>query len=187
MRAGITAIVTFVSCFLALITIMTIGSYNLQKDELQRATDFAVKQTVRQCIAEEIEDENKIASMIVQSFKSQVNSKNGTLDVYVLHADKNIIDVGVMFKYKQYNGSEKSIACRSTVIRDWEEGKEEGAEIRFISQKYFNKSPDEGGLKENSIWKTDATLFHTLTNTASSNGNWTNFSKKVQIKREMES
>ena len=113
MRSVVTAIVSFVCCVLTLVTIMTIGSFNLQRDELVRAVDFAAKQTVRQCAAEGITKESEIESVLVNAFKSQINSKKGTLKLYILYADENAVDIAADFTYTQYNGTEKKISCRN--------------------------------------------------------------------------
>ena len=154
MRSIIVIVVTFFFCIMTLISIVTIDSYVLQKDEIERAVDFALEQTMQDSIT----DPNEIAIRTVENFKSQINSKNGTLSVYVLYADENIIDLAISFSYMQYNGTKKEIETRETIIRDWEEGKENESVVRMISRDYLYKSSDKGGLKENSVWKSSELL-----------------------------
>ena len=74
MRAGITSIVTFICCFLTIVTMMTIGSFNLQRDELEKAINFTVRQTAKQCLAEDIKNTEDVCSIITKTFNYQINS-----------------------------------------------------------------------------------------------------------------
>lgn len=182
MRSGMVAITTFLCCVLAVIAVMTVGSFNLQRDELERAVDFCVKQTARECIAKEIEDKEEIEAIAANAFSSQINSKKGTLNLFILYADKNVIDIAANFSYSQYNGSVKRISCRKTLIRDWEDGKENEGETRFINKDYAKKAPEGGGLKENSVWKDDSLLDYIFANKQYEDGSWESYENVVELK-----
>ena len=76
MRAGITSIVTFVCCLLCIVTVLTIGSYNLQRDELERAVALAAKQTARQCLSEGITDNEHINLVALKVIVSGIFQQN---------------------------------------------------------------------------------------------------------------
>lgn len=184
MRSGVTVIITFLCCILSIVTILTVGSFTLQRDEIERAMDFTAKQTARQCIEEGIENKSEIEATLANTFTSQINSKNGTLILYVLHADENIVDIASDFVYTQINGSEKRISCRKTYIKDWEEDKEEESEFRFINDKYASQTPENGGLKRFSVWKYDNMLETVLENEQLEDGSWRQYEKIFEIKVE---
>lgn len=179
MRSITVVIVTFFFSIMSLITLLTVDSYLLQKDEITKAMDYALEQTMR----ESISDPDEIAIRTVENFKSQIRSKRGTLTVYVLYADENIIDLSISFSYTQYNGTKKEIEERKTIIRDWEDGKKNESIIRMISAKYLNETPEKGGLKENSIWKTNS-LLQTVLEKEKVGGKWEGFSLEHEIKKE---
>lgn len=182
MRSIVVTCSVFVCCVLAIVTVLTIGSYDLQRDEIERAVDYALEQTVRRCMEESISGRNEVAVVAANSFKSQINSKRGTLDLYILYADENIVDMYVSFVYTQYNGTEKEITCRKTIIKDWEDDDAEPI-IRMISEKYLNQSPERGGLKENSVWKTNP-LLKTILSNKQTDGEWENIQRIINIKTE---
>lgn len=181
MRSGVVVITTFMCCFLALICIMTIGNYNLQRDELERAIALTAEQTLRRCEAEGITDENEIASVATETFSSLINSKKGTLHFYVLYADKNAIDIAAEFSYKQYNGTQKNLSFRKTCIIDWEEGLEEDAKMRFVSDACLVESAENGGLKDNSVWKSEGVLADILNNQKNSD-EWNDYVSCAELK-----
>ncbi len=183
MRSVIVVLTTFMCCFICIFTIMTIGSHNLQNDEIERAMDYALEQTARKCIEEQIKDDDSIVFVAADAFQSQINSNRGTLVLSVLYADENIVDLHAAFVYTQYNGTEKEITKRKTIIRDWEEDYELDAIIRGISEKYLNVSPDAGGLKANSVWKTDS-LLQTVLGNKQVDGVWENVQLTVEMKTE---
>lgn len=172
MRSGITIVMTFLCCFLVVVGIMTIGSYILQKDEMEKSVAFATEDAVRYCVENNVNSEEQIADIVRNKLIDQIKSKRGTIDLYVLYANKDLIDVAVTLKYNQYNHSDKTITKRVTVIRDWEEGKENKADVRLISAKYFVKAPEMGGLKTNSVWRKDTILNEVLNNKQKSDGTW---------------
>lgn len=158
MRSIIVILVTFFFCIMSFLSILTIDTYVLQQDEIEKAMDFALEQTMQDSIT----DPDEIAIKTIENFSSQINSKRGTLAVHVLHADDNIIDLAISLSYTQYNGTKKEIEKRKTIIKDWEEGKEKEAVIRMIGKEYLYTTPANGGLKENSVWKTDMLLQNVL-------------------------
>lgn len=184
MRSGVTVIVTFLCCIVGLVTVLTIGSFTLQENEIERAMDFTVKQVARHCMDEGVEDVFEIETLLANTFSSQINSKNGNLTFFVLYADANLIDVDAEFSYKQFNGTKKTISCRKTYIRDWEKDKEEEAELRFISEKYAYEPTEDGGLKADSIWRYDTTLENVFKNKKLANGTWENSKATFEIKIE---
>lgn len=153
MRTAAVVISIFLTSFLCIITVLTIGSYTLQKDEIEKALDFALVQTMRTCAEEQIVNPDTIANKAKDNFDSQINSKRGSLKLYVLYADENVIDLAVEFSYTQYNGTKKKISCRETIIKDWSVDSPAEYTIRGISKKYLNEAPERGGLTENSVWK----------------------------------
>ena len=179
MRSFIVIVVTFFFCIMTLLSIMTIDSYVLQKDEIERAMDFALEQTMQ----DPITDPDEIAIKTIENFQSKINSKKGTLSVYVLYADDNIIDLAIQFSYTQINGTKKEIEVRETIIKDWETGKEDEFIVRMIGKEYLSKAPENGGLKENSIWKSIPLLQIVLEN-EKIEGKWENsqlsFTTKIE-------
>lgn len=182
MRTGTLILMSFLCCFIAIVTVMTIGSYTVQRDELERAVAFATEEAVRQCVENEVTNETEVSNIVQDKLVDKVKSKNGQLTLYILHAEKDLIDVAVRFEYAQYNKSKKVITKRVTVIRDWEEGKENEAEIRFISAKYFAKAESSGGLKNDSVWRKTAILNNVLNNKQNEDGTWTTFLQMTSIK-----
>ena len=175
MRSVIVVMTAVILCVVTVFSVLTISNRNLQKNELENALDIALDQSVRSCVEEGITDANGIANTAVVNFKNYVASKRGTLVISVLYADENIVDLYASFTYTQYNGSEKVFSARKTVIRDWTEGEEDFI-IRQISEKYLNESAERGGVKEDSVWRTNATLKNklkeVLTNKQDENGAW---------------
>ena len=185
MRSIIVVITTFVCCVVTIASVLTIDSYTLQKNEIECAMDFALEQTVRNCLEEGTTDLNSVANKAITIFQSQINSERGDLILYVLHADENIVDMYASFTYTQYNGTKKEVTKRKTVIKDWEDD-ENDFSIRMISEKYLNEAPERGGLKENSVWKTD-TLLSTVLGNQQVDGEWKTVQKVVAVKIEVDS
>lgn len=186
MRSAAVVITIFVCSFLCIITVLTVGSYSLQKDEIERALDYALVQTARSCVDEQITNPNDIAEKTKEMFASQIKGKRGTLKLFVLHADENIIDLAVSFSYKQYNGTKKEIHCRETVIKDWAEESPNNFVLRGISKKYLNEAPERGGLMSDSIWKKEGTeqknLLQTVFSNEQNNNEWKTIQKQFIIK-----
>lgn len=175
MRSVIVITTIVLLCVVTIFSVLTISSYTLQKNELENAMDIALDQTVRNCIEAKITNASEIANTAASNFKNYISSKRGTLVFSVLYADENIMDLYASFTYTQYNGSNKVITARKTVVRDWTEGEEDFI-IRQISKKYLSETQERGGLKENSVWRTNSTLKSTLKsvleNEQDEDGNW---------------
>ena len=179
MRSIIVNLVALFFCLISLLSILTIDSYVLQQDEIERAMDFTLQETMN----DPVTDPNEIALKVVQTMQTQIQSNRGTCVVYVLYADDNIIDLAVSFSYTQYNGTKKEIEKRKTIIKDWEDGKENEAVVRRIGKEFLNKSPENGGLKENSVWKTN-NLLKTVLEKEKTGMSWGNPQFKFEIKTE---
>lgn len=183
MRSVIVLMTTVIFCVVTIFSVLTISSYTLQKNELENAMNIALDQTVRSCIESKITDANEIASTATSNFKNHISSKRGTLVLSVLYADENIVDMYASFTYTQYNGSSKVITVRKTVVRDFTDGEDDFI-IRQISKKYLSETPERGGLKENSAWRTNSTLKNTLKNVLENKqdgeGNWTTAPLKTE-------
>lgn len=179
MRSIIVIIVTFFFTMFCVLSILTIDSYVLQCDEIEKAMDFTLEQTMQ----DPVSDPNEIALKIVKTMQSQINSDRGTFTVTVLYADDNIIDLAVSLSYTQYNGTKKIIERRKTIVRDWEKGKENEAVIRKIGKEFLTEAPENGGLKENSVWKTD-NLLQTVLEKEKVGIRWENPQFEFEIKTE---
>lgn len=180
MRSIVVVITVFICSVMCVLSVLTIDSFTLQKDELERALDFATEQAIHRCIEDGITDADEVAFVAIEAFRSQINSDKGNLVLYVLHADENIVDLAVSFTYTQYNGTKKEIVNRKTAIKDWENDDLHPV-VRLINEKYIDESPERGGLKENSVWRFNNTLKNVLSN-KQVDGVWLNVQQAVTIK-----
>ena len=180
MRSIVIVVTVFVCSLMCVLSVLTIDSFTLQKDEIERALDFATEQTVYRCLESSVTKQDDVISIATETFSSCINSDRGDLTLYILYADENAIDLAVSFVYTQYNGTKKEISSRKTAIKDWENGDIQPI-VRIISEKYLEETPERGGLKENSVWKSSNVLQTVLANKCV-DGVWTNVLQAVVIK-----
>ncbi len=99
---------------------MIISGQDVRKNELEKALNTAVEQTLEQLKKEggyQIENQRELIADFHQALLLNISS-DSDLKVDILAADqeRGVLDVRVTETYKTVNGKEKQSSCRKTVI-----------------------------------------------------------------------
>ena len=175
MKAVVVIQIVVVCLVLTLTSIFTVNSGMVRKAELSSIVAVDVENIVKDYFDGKIETAN-LEGVLIENISEAGHSKIVDLKVTIFCADaeKDIVDVLIEETYVQPNGRPKLVSTRRVYIREVpadSNAVEQYSFVRCISAERFKKEDgtfveeSQGGVKSDSIWRTDdysAVLENTL-------------------------
>lgn len=150
---------------LTVFSIFTIDSVTVRKAELLETLSVGVSDTVEGYFNGGIET-SELQGALVSTVSSSTSGKYLDISVTVFHAssEQGIVDFMLEATYEQPNGRPRTFSYKRVYIREKPsdpEAKVQYSFVRTIDAAHYKTAPDafcpeeHGGLKADSIWKTD--------------------------------
>lgn len=174
MKLAVVVQIVVLCVVLTVFSIFTIDSVSVRKAELLEILSVDVKNIAEDYFEGSIETAD-LEGLIQSSITSSAHSKADEINVSVYHAsaEQGLVDVLVEVTYTQPNGRPRMLSYKRVYILEKQqdpEAKIQYSFVRNIDASHY-KSPtndfipeSNGGLKEDSIWKTD--LYSSLLDSA---------------------
>ncbi|MCI8858300.1 MAG: InlB B-repeat-containing protein [Lachnospiraceae bacterium] len=136
MKYSIYGVVLMVLAVLAIASGMVVSGKDIRENEMDKALNTAVEQTMEQLNKEggyEIRDAQELIADFHQSLLLHISS-DSDLEVKILTADteKGVLDVEVRQTYQTLRGTKKEAVCRKTVLLEQYSDKQEYCVVEFL-------------------------------------------------------
>ena len=169
MKLSVVVEIVVMCCIITILCVFTVGNVMVRRAELQGAMATEVSSLVEDYFDGDFataELDDKIKMAVVASSNSVSNETKVT--VFYADAEMDVVDVLVEVTYTQPNGSSRTLSDRRVYIKDVPAASlgnpaatPSYSFIRNIDAKHFKTSTgafvseDDGGVKEDSVWRTD--------------------------------
>lgn len=136
MKYSVYGVVLMVLAVLAIAGGMVVSGKDIRENEMNKALNTAVEQTMQQLKKEggyEIQNAQELIADFHQSLLLHISS-DSDLEVKILTADteNGVLDVEVRQIYQTLRGRKKEAVCRKTVLLEQYSGKQEYCVVEFL-------------------------------------------------------